>query len=129
MAFGWLSDGFRGFRLIAAFPHDRRRSYALRRTYCYSCRVYILHDSFEGVVVDVLIYTKITEVIENCRVMEFSRNKFDGPRSKVVDGCHEGLCQDECPMRAVCCVEQPKYNIYLHCSLDEQVSGWLSDGF
>ena len=131
----WLSSGFQmAFRWLSRLSVDRSiptRPPSLLRSspdllLFLSC---ILHNSFKDVVVDVLIYTKITEVIENCRVMEFSGNKFDGPRSKVVDGCHEGLCQDERPMCAMCCVEQPKYDIYLHCSLDEQVSGWLSDGF
>ena len=125
----WLSSGFRmAFRWLSrlsARPPSLLRSSPDLLLFL-SC---ILHNSFKDVVLDVLIYTKIMEVIENCRVMEFSGNKFDGPRSKVVDGYHEGLCQDERPMCAVCCVEQPKYNIYLHCSLDEQVSGWLSDGF
>ena len=72
LAFGWLSDGFRGFPSATQIIPN-----TLPATFNRSISTwYISYNSLKGMIVNVLIDIKITEVIKGCQVVEFPRDKF-----------------------------------------------------
>ena len=68
----WLSDGFRGFPSATQIIPN-----TLPATFNRSISTgYISYNSLKGMIVNVLIDIKITEVIKGRRVVEFPRDKF-----------------------------------------------------